>query len=77
MLPSVFTLHLQLHNDVRRGFSVPQVVTDGGERTVYIHNISSSDTIKLREDLRNLLRIKNFLPLMNRVRSARPSRRFP
>uniref|UniRef100_A0A3P9JHY1 Matrin-type domain-containing protein n=1 Tax=Oryzias latipes TaxID=8090 RepID=A0A3P9JHY1_ORYLA len=43
------------------------VVTDGGERTVYIHNISSSDTIKLREDLRNLLRIKNFLPLMNRL----------
>ncbi|XP_024143345.1 uncharacterized protein LOC112155726 isoform X2 [Oryzias melastigma] len=42
-------------------------VFDEGERTVYIHDIAFRQIDKLREDLRDLVEIRNFLPLMNRL----------
>lgn len=54
---------------MRKLLSAPQDVFDEGERTVYIHDIAFRQIDKLREDLRDLVEIRNFLPLMNRVKT--------
>ncbi|MEQ2225564.1 hypothetical protein ILYODFUR_018795, partial [Ilyodon furcidens] len=40
---------------------------DDGTSIIYIQNISPSDTVKLREALRSIGSIRNFLPLLNKV----------
>ncbi|XP_043954204.1 uncharacterized protein LOC122820699 [Gambusia affinis] len=42
-------------------------VTDDGTRTVYIQNVSPSEARDLRETLRKMGSVKNFLPLLNKV----------
>ncbi|XP_023201416.1 uncharacterized protein LOC111610775 [Xiphophorus maculatus] len=42
-------------------------VTDDGTRTVYIQNISPSEARDLRETLRKMGSVKNYLPLLNKV----------
>ncbi|XP_072232731.1 uncharacterized protein [Leuresthes tenuis] len=43
------------------------VTDDDGTRTVYIHNISPSETSELRKALRKMGHVINFLPLLNKV----------
>uniref|UniRef100_A0A3B3V0G7 Uncharacterized LOC106944690 n=1 Tax=Poecilia latipinna TaxID=48699 RepID=A0A3B3V0G7_9TELE len=42
-------------------------VTDDGTRTIYIKNISPSETRDLRETLRKIRHVTNYLPLLNKV----------
>ncbi|XP_038142355.1 uncharacterized protein LOC119784395 isoform X1 [Cyprinodon tularosa] len=42
-------------------------VKDDGTSTIYIQNISPSETLKLRETLRKMDSVKNILPLLNKV----------
>ncbi|XP_061769076.1 uncharacterized protein LOC133560502 isoform X2 [Nerophis ophidion] len=42
-------------------------VSDFTSRTIFIKNISQSETISLREDLRKIGFVKNFLPLLNKL----------
>nr|XP_061816584.1 uncharacterized protein LOC133606540 isoform X1 [Nerophis lumbriciformis]XP_061816585.1 uncharacterized protein LOC133606540 isoform X1 [Nerophis lumbriciformis] len=42
-------------------------VSDFTSRTIFIKNISPSETISLREDLRKIFFVKNFLPLLNKL----------
>ncbi|XP_061921570.1 uncharacterized protein LOC133661972 isoform X2 [Entelurus aequoreus] len=42
-------------------------VSDFTSRTIFIKNISPSETISLREDLRKIGFVKNFLPLLNKL----------
>ncbi|XP_014883361.1 uncharacterized protein LOC106944688 isoform X1 [Poecilia latipinna] len=42
-------------------------VTDDGTRTVYIQNVSPSEARGLRETLRKMGSVKNYLPLLNKV----------
>nr|XP_061816581.1 uncharacterized protein LOC133606538 [Nerophis lumbriciformis] len=42
-------------------------VSDFTSRTIFIKNISPSETISLREDLRKIVSVKNFLPLLNKL----------
>lgn len=49
-----------------------QPVTDDGTRTVYIQNVSPSEARDLRETLRKMGSVKNFLPLLNKVETFTP-----
>lgn len=44
-----------------------QHVTDDGSSVVYIENISLSESKGLRETLKTIGSVKNFLPLLNKV----------
>lgn len=44
-----------------------QNVTDDGERTIFIKNISYSKARELREALNKISSVKNYLPLLNKV----------
>ncbi|XP_051799931.1 uncharacterized protein LOC110971259 [Acanthochromis polyacanthus] len=44
-----------------------QPVLDKGTRTVFIRNISQSETKDLREALKKICSVRNFLPLLNKV----------
>ncbi|KAK5618555.1 hypothetical protein CRENBAI_016477 [Crenichthys baileyi] len=47
--------------------ATPLNMKDDGTSIIYIQNITPSDTIKLREALRSIGSIRNFLPLLNKV----------
>lgn len=44
-----------------------QYVVDDGERTIFIKNISPSEARDLREALKKISSVKNYLPLLNKV----------
>lgn len=53
-------------------FFLEQPVTDDGTRTIYIENISPSEARDLRETLRKIRNVTNYLPLLNRVETNTP-----
>ncbi len=44
-----------------------QPVLDDGEKIIFMKDISPSETRDLREALRKVGSVKNFLPLLNKV----------
>lgn len=51
----------------RTSFYLLQHVADDGSRIVYIDNVSLSESKSLRESLKKIGSVKNFLPLLNKV----------
>lgn len=51
----------------KTSFYLLQHVADDGSRIVYIDNISLSESKSLRESLKKMGSVKNFLPLLNKV----------
>lgn len=51
----------------KTSFYLLQHVADDGSRIVYIDNISLSESKSLRESLKKIGSVKNFLPLLNKV----------
>jgi len=46
---------------------VLQQVTDDGASVIYINSISPSESRELREALRKIDSVRNYLPLLNKV----------
>lgn len=53
-------------------FYLLQHVADDGSSIVYIDNISPSETKSLKESLKKIASVKNFLPLLNKVNKLYP-----
>lgn len=47
-----------------------QQTTDDGSTVIYIKNISPSETNDLREALEKIGSVKNYLPLLNKVKNT-------
>ncbi|KAM4536761.1 uncharacterized protein PAE49_021229 isoform 2-T2 [Odontesthes bonariensis] len=58
---TMFELYKRLMKMIKFG------TNDDGTRTVYIQNITPSETSELRKALRKMGSVKNFLPLLNKV----------
>ncbi|XP_038587135.1 uncharacterized protein LOC119912168 isoform X2 [Micropterus salmoides] len=57
--------HLGFYKSLMRLMKSP--VQDEGQRTVFIKNISQSETRDLREALKKVSSVKNYLPLLNKL----------
>lgn len=53
-------------------FNELQHVADDGSSIIYIDNISLSESKSLRESLKKIGSVKNFLPLLNKVNKLHP-----
>lgn len=62
----------KLNDKKPTSFDLLQHVADDGSTIVYIDNISPSESKSLRESLKKIGSVKNFLPLLNKVNRLYP-----